>query len=154
MRSICILLIVLAVGLLIGFRPEGTILNWGAALGLVLFINFLFIWFSALLGLLLYSVEAIQQAWMACTLPLLFASNAFVPTDTMPAWLRAFAEHQPLSVFITVVRGLLLNQPDATAIWQAVHQRTSSQCVTRTGSGPWSQWTASVGIITCRKLTG
>lgn len=76
MRSICILLIVLAVGLLIGFRPEGTILNWGAALGLILLINFLFIWFSALLGLLLNSVEAIQQAWMACTLPLLFASNA------------------------------------------------------------------------------
>jgi len=50
----------------------------------------------------------------------LFASNAFVPTSTMPAWLGAFAEHQPLSVFITAVRGLVLNQPDATAIWQAI----------------------------------
>jgi hypothetical protein len=52
--------------------------------------------------------------------PVLFASNAFVPTSTMSAWLGAFAEHQPLSVFITAVRGLVLNQPDATAIWQAI----------------------------------
>ncbi len=112
-RSTCILLVVWAVGLLIGFRPEGT-------LGLILLIDFLFIWFSALLGLVLNSVEAIQQAWTICTLPLLFASNAFVATSTMPAWLGAFAEHQPLSVFITPVRRLVLNQPDATAIWQAI----------------------------------
>ncbi len=109
-RGTFALLIVLAVGLLIGFRPEGTIL----------LIDFLFIWFSALLGLVLNSVEAIQQAWTITTLPLLFASNAFVPTSTMPAWLGAFAEHQPLSVFITAVRGLVLNQPDAMAIWQAI----------------------------------
>ncbi len=119
-RSTCILIVVLAVGLLIGFRPEGTILNWVAALGLILLIDFMFIWLSALLGLVLNSVEAIQEAWIIITFPLLFASNAFVPTSTMPVWLRAFAEHQPLSVFITAVRGLVLNQPDATAIWQAI----------------------------------
>jgi ABC-2 type transport system permease protein/oleandomycin transport system permease protein len=119
-RGTFVLLVVLAVDLLIGFRLEGLILNWVAALGLILLIDFLFIWFSALLGLVLNSVEAIQQAWTICTLPLLFASNAFVPTSTMPAWLGAFAEHQPLSVFITPVRRLVLNQPDATAIWQAI----------------------------------
>src|SRR5712692_427718 len=86
-RGTFVLLIVLAVDLLIGFRSEGLILNWVAALGLILLIDFLFIWFSALLGLVLNSVEAIQQAWTICTLPLLFASNAFVPTSTMPAWL-------------------------------------------------------------------
>jgi ABC-2 type transport system permease protein/oleandomycin transport system permease protein len=79
-----------------------------------------FIWFSALLGLMLISVEAVQEAWIIVTFPLLFASNAFVPTGTMPAWLRAFAEHQPLSVFIATVRGLVLNQPDAMAIWQTI----------------------------------
>ncbi len=119
-RCTYILIVVLAVGLLIGFRPEGTILNWVAALGLILLIDFMFIWLSALLGLVLNSVEAIQEAWIIITFPLLFASNAFVPTSTMPAWLHAFAEHQPLSVFITAVRGLVLNQPDATAIWQAI----------------------------------
>jgi hypothetical protein len=74
-RSIFVLFVVLAVGLLIGFQPEGTILNWGAALGLILLIDFLFIWFSAFLGLVLNSVEAIQQAWTICTLPLLFQQH-------------------------------------------------------------------------------
>jgi ABC transporter DrrB family efflux protein len=119
-RSTCVLLVVLAVGLLIGFRPEGTLLNWGAALGLLLLASFLFIWLSALLGLVLRSVEAVQPAWWISTLVLLFAGNAFVPTSTMPSWLRAFAEHQPLSVLITAVRGLVLNQPDATVIWQTI----------------------------------
>ena len=52
--------------------------------------------------------------------PLLFGSNAFVPTSTMPDWLRAFADQQPISVVVSVVRGLLLNQPDAAAIGQAL----------------------------------
>jgi hypothetical protein len=59
-RSTCIFLAVLVVGLLIGFRPAGTILNWGVALGLILLIDFLFIWFSAFLGLVLNSVEAVS----------------------------------------------------------------------------------------------
>src|SRR2546429_7491556 len=52
-RGTFVLLVVLAVGLLIGFRPEGMILNWVAALGLILLIDSLFIWFSELLGLVL-----------------------------------------------------------------------------------------------------
>ncbi len=119
-RSTFVLLVVLAVGLLIGFRPEGTVLNWVAALSLILLGSFMFIWLSALLGLVLSSVEAVQQAWTIITFPLMFASSAFVPISTMPAWLRTFAEYQPLSVLITAVRGLVLNQPDATAIWQAI----------------------------------
>ena len=52
--------------------------------------------------------------------PLLFGSNAFVPTSTMPGWLRAFADHQPISAVIGAVRGLLLNRPDAATIEQAL----------------------------------
>jgi ABC-type uncharacterized transport system permease subunit len=43
-----------------------------------------------------------------------------VPTQSMPSWLRAFAEHQPVSLIVNAVRGLLLNQPDAATILQAV----------------------------------
>ena len=120
LRSICIVFVILAVGLLIGFRPEGTVLDWVAALGLLLLIGFVFSWLFALFGLVIHSPEAVQSAVLICTLPLLFVSNALAPPSTMPAWLGAFAEHQPLSVFITAVRGLVLNQPDATAIWQAI----------------------------------
>ena len=120
MRSICIVFVILAVGLLIGFRPEGTVLDWVAALGLLLLACFMFIWLSALLGLVIHSPEAVAMAGVIYANTLMIASNAFVPLSTMPPWPRAFAEHQPVSVLITAVRGLLLNQPDATAIWQAI----------------------------------
>ncbi len=70
MRSTFIILIVWAVGLLVGFRPEGMILNWIGALGLLLLANFMFSWFSALLGLLLSSVEAVQQSIVVWAFPL------------------------------------------------------------------------------------
>ena len=120
MRSTFILLIVWAVGLLVGFRPEGTILNWLGALGLLLLSSLMFSWFSALLGLLLSSVEAVQQSFVIWALPLMFASSALVPTSTMPDWLRPFVEHQPVSLLINAIRGLVLNRPDATATWQAI----------------------------------
>jgi ABC transporter DrrB family efflux protein len=120
LRSILIILVVCAVGLLIGFRPTGTVPEWAAALGLLLLASLLFSWFAALLGSVLKSAEAVQSASLTAIFLLMFLSNAYVPTSTMPAWLRAFAEHQPVSVIISAVRGLLLNQPDATAIWQAI----------------------------------
>ncbi len=119
-RSTFIILVVWAVGLLVGFRPEGTILDWLAALGLLLLCSFMFSWFSALLGLVFSSAEAVQQAFAACVAILIFVSSALVPTSTMPDWLRPFAEHQPVSVIINAVRGLVLNRPDATATWQAI----------------------------------
>src|SRR6266567_1925347 len=71
-------------------------------------------------GLVVSSPEAVQGASLVIFYPLLFGSNAFVPTSTMPDWLRAFADHQPISVVIGAVRGLLLNQPDAATIEQAL----------------------------------
>ena len=66
------------------------------------------------------SVEAAQSGGFIWLFPLTFASSAFVPTQSMPSWLRAFAEHQPVSLIVNAVRGLLLNQPDASTIWQAL----------------------------------
>jgi ABC-type multidrug transport system permease subunit len=66
------------------------------------------------------SVEAAQSAGFIWLFPLTFASSAFVPTRSMPDWLRVFAEHQPVSLIVNAVRGLLLNQPDASTIWQAL----------------------------------
>ena len=118
--STFIILIVWAVGLLIGFRPEGTILVWLAALGLLMLSSFMFSWISAFLGLALNSVEAVTSAVSIYAFLLLFVSGAFVPTNTMPGWLRPFAEHQPVSLLINAIRGLVLNHPDTTATWQAI----------------------------------
>jgi ABC-2 type transport system permease protein/oleandomycin transport system permease protein len=66
------------------------------------------------------SPEAVQGAGLLIFYPLLFGSNAFISTSTMPDWLPAFADHQPISVVIGAVRGLLLNQPDAATIGLAL----------------------------------
>lgn len=115
-----VVLVIWAVGLLVGFRPAGNPLAWIAATGFLLLTSFVFSWLAVLLGLVVSSPEAVQGASLVIFYPLLFGSNAFVPTSTMPDWLRAFADHQPISVVIGAVRGLLLNQPDAVTIGQAL----------------------------------
>jgi len=52
--------------------------------------------------------------------PLVFASSVFVPISTMPGWLQAFAEHQPVSVTASAVRALMLGQPVGTLVWQTL----------------------------------
>jgi ABC-2 type transport system permease protein/oleandomycin transport system permease protein len=119
-RNIFVVIIMWTVGLLVGFRPQGNVFSWLGAGGLLVLTSFAFSWISATIGLLVSSVEAAQSAGFIWLFPLTFASSAFVPTSSMPGWLRAFAEHQPVSLIVNGVRGLLLNTPDAGTILQAV----------------------------------
>ncbi|WIG60340.1 MAG: Efflux ABC transporter, permease protein [Ktedonobacterales bacterium] len=120
LRNIFVILVTWAIGLLVGFQPAGTFLAWIAASALVLLVSLVFSWLSALVGLLIPSPEAVAQAGIIWLLPFIFASSAFVPVSTMPSWLRAFSEHQPVSLMMDAVRGLLLNQPASSALWQAL----------------------------------
>lgn len=119
-RNLFVVAVMWTVGLLVGFRPQGSFWAWIAATALLLLTSFSFSWISAAIGLAARSVEAAQSAGFIWLFPLTFASSAFVPTQSMPTWLRAFADHQPVSLIVDAVRGLLLNQPDASTIWQAV----------------------------------
>jgi ABC transporter DrrB family efflux protein len=119
-RSTFVILVMWIVGLLVGFSPLGNALELIGAIGLLLLTSFAFAWISATIGLSVRTVEAAQSAGFIWLFPLTFASSAFVPTQGMPTWLRVFAEHQPVSIIVNASRGLLLNQPDAGLIWQAV----------------------------------
>ena len=119
-RNTFVVVVMWIVGLLVGFQPQGNVLSWLAAVGLLLLTSFAFSWIAATIGLAVRSVEAAQSAGFIWLFPLTFASSAFVPTRNMPDWLRVFAEHQPVSLIVNAVRGLLLNQPDALTIWQAL----------------------------------
>jgi len=119
-RNTFVVIVMWSVGLLVGFRPQGNVLSWFAAAALLLLTSFSFSWISATIGLLVSTVEAAQSAGFIWLFPLTFASSAFVPTKSMPDWLRAFAEHQPVSLIVNAVRGLLLNQLDYATIWQAL----------------------------------
>ena len=119
-RNTFVVFVMWMVGLLVGFRPDGNVLSWVAAVGLLLLTSFAFSWISATIGLLVNSVEAAQSAGFIWLFPLTFASSAFVPTQSMPSWLQTFANHQPVTLIVNAVRGLLLNQPNASTIWQAL----------------------------------
>lgn len=119
-RGLIIILTTWIIGLLVGFRPEGAVLAWIAASGLLLLTSFVFSWLSALVGLLLRSPESVAQAGLVWILPFVFISSAFVPVKTLPSWLAAFAEHQPVSLIMDAVRGLLLNQRDTSTLLQAL----------------------------------
>jgi ABC transporter DrrB family efflux protein len=119
-RNSFVVAVMWTVGLLVGFRPQGDVLSWVAAGGILLLTSFAFSWISATIALLVRSVEAAQSAGFIWLFPLTFASSAFVLPQTMPPGLRSFAENQPVSVIVDAVRGLLLNHPDASKIWLAL----------------------------------
>lgn len=120
LRNVVVVIVMLLVGLLVGFRPSGSPLAWLLALGFMLLITFAFSWISATMGLLARSVEAAQSAGFIWLFPLTFASSAFAPVSTMPDWLRAFAERQPVTIMVDVVRSLLLGQPVGADGWRAL----------------------------------
>ncbi|MET8833477.1 ABC transporter permease [Micromonospora sp. NPDC004540] len=99
--------VVLAISLAIGFRPSATPLEWLAVAGVLAAIAFALIWLSVALGLVSDSVETASNLPMFLTL-LPFLGSGFVPTDTMPAGLRWFADYQPFTPVIETLRGLLL----------------------------------------------
>jgi ABC-2 type transport system permease protein len=104
------LAIVIGVALLIGFRPTANGLEWMAAAGLLAMIALACSWLMVAIGLSSRTVETASNLPMPFVL-LPFLSSGFVPTESMPAGLRWFAENQPFTPFIETLRGLLLGTP-------------------------------------------
>ena len=123
-RNVFVVLLMLLVGALIGFRFQGGL--WDSVLSVVVVVlfGFAFSWISALIGLLTKDPETAQVAGFIWIFPLVFASSAFVPVQTMPAWLQTFAEVQPISVTVNAVRYLTSGGAapgaDAAAVWQSL----------------------------------
>ncbi|XUL87122.1 ABC transporter permease [Streptomyces galilaeus] len=111
----------LLVGLAVGWRVEGSAAQAAAAVGLLLLFRFACAWVGILLGLASRSEEAAGQLGSATfMLPLL--SNAYIPTDRLPGWLRALAEWNPISAVTTALRHLFGNSPvPEGAAWPVAH---------------------------------
>lgn len=116
-RNAVVVAVMYGVGLLVGFRPEGSIWAQAVAFALLLLTSFAFSWIGVVIALSMKTVEAVQSAGFIWLFPLTFASSAFVPTDSMPPWLQAFAEHQPFTIVVNAVRALFLGQPVGNLIW-------------------------------------
>jgi ABC-2 type transport system permease protein/oleandomycin transport system permease protein len=119
-RNLAVVFVMLAVGLLVGFRPEAGVIGWAATIGLLLLLSFAFSWIGAVVALMIRSVEAVQSAGFIWLFPLTFASSAFVQTEGMPGWLETFANHQPITQVVDAVRGFLLDQPVDNHGWMAL----------------------------------
>ena len=115
-RNFMVIVIMVVVGFLVGFRVQTNALMFVGAVGLMLLLGVAMSWIMALVGLSTGNGEAAQAASFPFMALLVFASNCFVPTATMPWWLRAYANHQPVSATVTAIRGLVLGGP----IWSAI----------------------------------
>jgi ABC-2 type transport system permease protein len=104
------IVVVVGIALLIGFRPTANPVEWIAATGLLTLFTLGLTWLTVALGLMSRSVETASNTPMILVL-LPFLGSGFVPTDSMPAALRAFAEYQPFTPVMETLRGLLLGSP-------------------------------------------
>ncbi len=127
---------VLAVAVALGFRPAATPVEWGALVGILGLISFALTWLSVALGMVTKSVEAASNLPMPLVF-LPFLGSGFVPTDSMPAGLRWFAEYQPFTPIIETVRGLLTGSAIGHSAVAAV---------------AWCAGIALVGYLWARKL--
>jgi ABC-2 type transport system permease protein len=119
-RNIISALIIIPIGFLVGFRPNASATEWIMVAGLAMLFTLAISWLSAILGLLVKSLEAAQWMGFVVIFPLTFISSAFVPTNTMPHALRVFAENQPLTQVINAMRSWLVGTPMNGAAWKAV----------------------------------
>ncbi|MGV9864013.1 ABC transporter permease [Rhodococcus koreensis] len=118
-QTLISLVLVVGVAVLIGFRPTAGLGEWVAATAVLAMFTFALTWLSVAFGLVSKSVETASNLPMVLIL-LPFLGSGFVPTDSMPAGLRWFAEYQPFSPVIETVRGLLLGVPVGSSAVLAV----------------------------------
>jgi ABC transporter DrrB family efflux protein len=114
------LVVMIVVGLLVGFSFGTSWYEVLAGVGLMLLFGYAFSWVFAYVGLSSSSPEASQSFGFMTIFPLTFASSAFVPVDSMPDWLQAFAEVNPFTTVVDAMRALWLGTPAGNDIWGAV----------------------------------
>ena len=109
-------LVIIVVGVSLGFRPDGGPLGVVLAVALLLVFAFSLSWVWTAIGLKMPTPEAVMQVSMTVLFPLTFASNVFVDPTTMPGWVQAFVEHNPITHLATAARGLMHGDADGGEI--------------------------------------
>ncbi|MGY1739503.1 MULTISPECIES: ABC transporter permease [unclassified Blastococcus] len=108
--------VIIVLGVVLGYRPDGGVVGALAALALVVVFSFGLSWVFSVLGLLLRTPNAVMNAGFMGIFPLTFLSNVFVDPATLPGPLEAFVDVNPISVLATASRSLMDGDPDGTAI--------------------------------------
>jgi ABC transporter DrrB family efflux protein len=106
LRNAFVVVLMIAVGMLVGFRLHNGPLAALAAAVIALLLGYALSWVFALVGLCVSDPEAAQLAGLLPIFPLVFASSVFTPVESMPGWLQAFADEQPVTRAADAVRAL------------------------------------------------
>ncbi|MET9561435.1 ABC transporter permease [Streptomyces tauricus] len=110
--------VMLAVGLIMGFRPDGGVQGVVAGVVLLIVFSFAFSWVWTMFGLLLRTEKSVMGVSMMILFPLTFLSDIFVRPETMPGWLQAFVNNNPVTHLASAVRGLMEGSwPSAEIAW-------------------------------------
>lgn len=112
--------VMLVVGVIMGFRAAASPLEWLVIAALLLLFTLSFSWLAAIVGVISKSVEGVQWLTFVLIFPLTFASSAFTPTEGMGKYLKAFAENQPITHIIEAIRALMLGSPVGNHAWWAI----------------------------------
>jgi ABC transporter DrrB family efflux protein len=119
-RSLFVIVLMIGVGYLIGFRFREGFLDALGAIAVVSMFGFALSWIFVFIALTVRGSEAVQSAGFIGIFPLVFASSVFVPTDTMPEWLQAFADISPVSVSADAARALSIGGDIGSPLLQAI----------------------------------
>lgn len=112
------LAVVVLVALVMGFRTGASVADWLAVSGILILFTLALTWIAVIPGLTAKSVDGASAfAYPLIFLP--FISSAFVPTESMPAAVRAFAEHQPVTSIVDTIRDLFAGNPVGDDVWVA-----------------------------------
>lgn len=113
--------IILLIGLLLGFRPEGGALGVLLAVMLVLLFSFALSWLWIIVGMVVKTPESVMTTSFIVLMPLTFASNIFVSLSTMPPWLQAIVGRNPVTYLTNASRGLMHGDAQAAdIIWVCI----------------------------------
>jgi ABC transporter DrrB family efflux protein len=112
--------VMLVVGIIAGFAFDAPLQNIVAGILLLLLFGYAFSWVFAFVGLTSSSPEAAQSLGFILIFPLTFVSSAFVPVESMPGALQAFAEVNPFTIVVNAMRSLFLGAPAGNNVWGAV----------------------------------
>jgi ABC transporter DrrB family efflux protein len=110
LRNAFVSALMLSVGALIGFRYQTSFFQLVLAFLIAMGFAFSFSWVMAAVGLAVKDTETAQTASFIPLFPLVFASSVFVSVESLPDWLRVFADHQPVTVMVNAMRGLILGE--------------------------------------------
>ena len=119
-RNLFVVMLMLVVGTLVGFRFHAGVVPAIGAVALALAFGLAFSWISAFIGLSVRDVESAQAAGFVWVFPLVFASSAFVPVESMPGWLQSFARINPVTVTVNALRALTLGGPITKPLLQSL----------------------------------